>query len=48
VTDLTDAKQHRDALLKDLARRGLQPDPAGTTKTEAVLLELLGQNHTER
>jgi hypothetical protein len=42
ATDLTDAKRHRDALLEDLARRGLQPDPAGRPKTEIVLLELLG------
>lgn len=48
ATDLTDAKRHRDALLEDLARRGLQPDPAGRPKTEIVLLELLGPNHTER
>lgn len=40
--DLDDAAGRRDALLVELGRRGLQPDPAGTTKTAAVLRDLLG------
>jgi hypothetical protein len=46
--DLTDADRLREALLKDLAVRGLQPDPAGRSKTETVLRDLLDPNHTER
>ena len=46
VKDLTTAEQCRDALLDDLARRGLKPDPAGMSKTETVLMDLLiGPNH---
>jgi hypothetical protein len=46
VKDLTAAAQSREALLDDLARRGLKPDPAGMSKTETVLMDLLiGPNH---
>ena len=46
MKDLTAAAQCRDALLDDLARRGLKPDPAGMSKTEKVLMDLLvAPNH---
>ena len=46
VKDLTAAAQSREALLDDLARRGLKPDSAGMSKTETVLMDLLiGPNH---
>ena len=46
VKDLAAAAQSREALLDDLARRGLKPDPAGMSKTETVLMDLLiGPNH---
>lgn len=46
VDDLTAAAKSREALLDDLARRGLRPDPAGMSKTETVLIDLLiGPNH---
>lgn len=41
VKDLTAAAQCREALLDDLARRGLKPDPAGMSKTATVLVDLL-------
>ncbi len=44
--DLAAGKQCRDALLDDLARRGLTLDPAGKPKTEKVLKDLLlAPNH---
>jgi hypothetical protein len=44
--DLAAGKQCRDALLDDLARRGLTRDPAGKPKTEKVLKDLLlAPNH---
>ena len=46
VKDLTAAAQCREALLDGLARRGLKPDPAGMSKTEKVLMDLLvAPNH---
>lgn len=46
VDDLTAAAKSREALLDDLARRGLRPDPAGMSKTETVLIDLLiSSNH---
>lgn len=41
AADLASGKKCRETLLKDLSRRGLQPDPAGVTKTETVLRDLL-------
>lgn len=44
--DLAAGEQRRDALLDDLARRGLTLDPAGKAKTEKVLVDLLlAPNH---
>lgn len=46
VKDLAVGEQCRRALLDDLARRGLTPDPAGKPKTEKVLMDLLfAPNH---
>ncbi len=46
VKDLTAAAKCREALLDVLARRGLKPDPAGMSKTETVLMDLLvAPNH---
>jgi hypothetical protein len=46
VKDLTAAAQCRKALLDDLARRDLKPGPAGMSKTETVLMDLLvAPNH---
>jgi hypothetical protein len=41
AADLTEGEALRDALLDDVERRGLEPDPAGRSKTETVLLDLL-------
>jgi hypothetical protein len=48
MDDLTAAAQSRDALLDDLALRGLKPDPAGMSKTETVLMDLLIGPHRVR
>jgi hypothetical protein len=47
VPDLTEGAKLRDAPLEDVARRGLQLDPAGRPKTEIVLVELLTAGHRE-
>jgi hypothetical protein len=41
ATDLTEGETLRKAMLEDVKRRGLEPDPAGRSKTETVLLDLL-------
>jgi hypothetical protein len=48
VAELTSGEQCREALLKDLSRRGLQPDPARVSKTEMVLRDLLDPGVTPR